>query len=319
MSDETAAQAFVDAAQANSGRAVLELPSGPVHGQLRPGGPEARLLLVTFHGAVNRETREVPVFQPALPLGFPAHQVSLADPCMDISGPHSLGWYAGTDAFALQAELPQALAALQRALGAEKLVLTGSSGGGFASLFYSWHIPGSFALAVAPQTNMHRYYPRHIQQYCQGCWPRLSGPEELSQHITTSVCDLYAEKIPNTVIYVQSAGDRFHLVNHMMPFVSAISGHTAPAFVPHVDYWGVPDHSRAVPASVVADWTRAIALAEDAEPKTLLAAFDAARATQPAAPAVAPKAAKPGTGPDPDQMRIADRLKDYHLRNAKGA
>jgi hypothetical protein len=91
--DPGRAAAFVKAAHANGGRATLplsdETPARFVH------EPDARLLFVLFHGAVDRAKTTLPVFRSPLPLPFPAHQLSVFDSALFRSGAHSLGWYAG--------------------------------------------------------------------------------------------------------------------------------------------------------------------------------------------------------------------------------
>ena len=289
--------------------------------QFRHGGTQARTLFVTFHGAVDRKTREVPSF-----LGFfadlkdKAHQLNVSDPAMLRDGDHAIAWYAGHDGLALQQVLPVLLRDLQAALGVDRVVFLGSSGGGFASLYYGWQHPGSVVLAANPQTDLTRYYPFGVDAYRAGCWPALAPDADLSGVVTTDVTALYARAVPSTLIYVQSAMDPFHVSQHMAPFMAQVAGKDAPVTF-HVDYFGTTGHSFSF--VTLLPWIRAILLAPGTDLQGILdtrsrLAEAAAMATR--GPSLmqkltgkAPRKADGAAAADP-RIPMADMLRDIALK-----
>ena len=289
--------------------------------QFRHGGAQARTLFVTFHGAVDRKTREVPSF-----LGFfadlkdKAHQLNLSDPAMLRDGDHAIAWYAGQEGLALQQVLPALVRDIQAALGAERVVFLGSSGGGFAALYYGWHHPGSVVLAANPQTDLMAYYPFGIDAYRAGCWPALAPDADLGQAVTADVTALYARKVPATVIYVQSAMDPFHVSRHMAPFMAQVAKVKDAQVTYHVDYFGTRGHSFSF--VTLLPWIRAILLAPGTDLQDIL---DTRARLETASSAAAPsrsllqkltgKPAAPASaaGADP-RIPMADMLRDIALK-----
>ena len=199
----------------------------------------SRTLFISFHGAINRAKRATPVFMPVMPMaGEQPNQLMIADPGMEGAGEFTLAWYAGYEGFNAQDALLDIIRRTIAHLGIEHVVFMGGSGGGFASLFYSWHFPGSTCIAVSPQTDIRNYYQSHLKRYLAGCWPALSGANALNEVICPDVVSLYRKSVPNTVVLLHSSGDLFHLTNHMAPLVSAITGHPKARLILQCGYWG---------------------------------------------------------------------------------
>lgn len=278
--------------------------------------PNSRILLISFHGAVNRETRVPPVFAPFLPgLGTSVAQLSVSDPSMLLPGSFGMSWYSGHEGFNAQEILPKLFQQIAEAGGYERVVFFGSSGGGFASLFYSSLMPGSVAIAQVPQTNMHQYYAGHILRYREGCWPSLGSNEELADKICTDLCAWYSQPRPNTVIYLQSAGDHFHTRTQFAPFLDAISRVKQSRFIAHSSYWGRPGHSGAVTPDAYMPWVRAAILSPSTEVDDLLSThYDLSSAMDQPVAASASAKEKPAAA---HGIRMADMLRDFHLSQSK--
>jgi pimeloyl-ACP methyl ester carboxylesterase len=289
--------------------------------QFRHGGPQARTLFITFHGAVDRKTREVPSF-----LGFfadlknKAHQLNVSDPAMLRDGEHAISWYAGHKGLHLQKILPVLFRNLQTALDIDRVVFLGSSGGGFAALFYGWQHPGSVVLAANPQTDLTKYYKFGVDAYRAGCWPDLPLDADLSQVVTTDVGSLYAQKVPSTVIYVQSAMDPFHLGQHMAPFLAQVPGGKNIPMTFHVDYFGATGHSFSF--VTLLPWIRAILLAPDTGLQGILdararleAAGSMATQGRPLTQKLTSRLGKSAPASDADpRIPMADMLRDIALK-----
>src|SRR5699024_3475519 len=94
------------------------------------------ILTVLFHGAVDRAKMRLPIFlrwRYQLDLGLcPA--LAVADPTLDLSAAMRFGWYLGTEHDELTPPIAMAFRRTAESLGVRRVVLAGSSGGGFAAL-----------------------------------------------------------------------------------------------------------------------------------------------------------------------------------------
>lgn len=272
-------------------------------------------VVVSFHGAVDRATRQPPVFMPSFPLrGNAPSQLAISDPALLEPGEFSLAWYSGQPGLALQQALPAVIGDVMRHLGASRVIFVGSSGGGFASLYYSWHFPDSVALVSVPQTNMRTYHKGHIRRCREGLWPGVSSDAALSDLICTDVCQLYARKVPNTVIYLQSAGDRFHLQSQMLPFAAAITSVKDSRFVLQCDFWGRLGHSGSVPPEALTRWLNAIQASPSLDVDDLLSTWHGLKAPVAAQPRPVPAAPHPNHFA-PSDLDTASRLRTALLRS----
>jgi len=221
----TGARRITDVSDITSAQGRLVLP---VHGanldiNFTRTAARTDVLLVGFHGSVNRETRQVPAFSGLIPgAGTLVHQLMIADPSLRMGDQLGMAWYAGDHAFRSQEILGPIICAAADALRASRVIYFGSSGGGFAALYYSWQHPGSLALVGNPQTNIERYYSGYRRRYLAACWPGIENLDELEGLVTTNLLKQYATGMENSVIYLQNPTDHFHLINHAAPFLSAI-------------------------------------------------------------------------------------------------
>lgn len=233
----------------------------------------AKTLTVLFHGAVDREKRKYPAFQWYLPgLNSFSHQISLADPTLAISEEISNGWFIGSPGTPLQKILPDFFRNIKRALGVEQIVFVGGSGGGFGALYYSWASPGSTAVVTVPQTNVWSYLALHRNRFIKHVWGNLD------EHSPTVPCldlkEVYGQGMENTVVYVQSTLDHFHVDTQMIPFLAALRSEDWRRIAVQCSYWGTPGHSGAVPNEERDRWVRAaIAAGEGADTEAIVESY----------------------------------------------
>ncbi|WBU55514.1 hypothetical protein [Paracoccus sediminicola] len=205
-----------------TGRQIIELGGVDINLKLTKA-EGADTLLIGFHGAIDRKLRKLPVYTDPIPeVENHAHQLMISDPSLELGEELSMAWYAGDHRFDAQALLGELFREAAEVLGVRKVIYFGSSGGGFAALYYSWIHPGSLALVGNAQTNLEKYYPRHIARYLESCWPTAKDISALDEKIVTDVCALYAKNVPNYVIYCQNPTDTFHMFNHCTPFIAGI-------------------------------------------------------------------------------------------------
>ena len=289
----------------------------PIPVRFKRGNAEAQALIISFHGAVDRATREVPAFIPFMPELSPrTHQLSVSDPTIMLREDIAIAWYAGFEGFDLQTALRAILAEIIVQLAVKRPIFFGTSGGGFAALFQGWHVEGSVMIVGNPQTDILKYYDSHKKAYLETCWPQLDGPEALSHHICTNVCALYSKKFAREVIYVQSTTDEFHTLNHMLPFVAAARASNMKKLILESGFWGKFTHGPTPEA--YRPWLHTVAGIQTANKNAILESrklMDLARnnSTEPA-PGRSRETVK---GTNNSDIQISDAIREWQLDTFK--
>ncbi|MDO5631737.1 MAG: hypothetical protein Q4G22_07855 [Paracoccus sp. (in: a-proteobacteria)] len=148
----------------------------------------------------------------------------LADPSLNQHDKLRIGWYAGNSNFAAQRLISVFCQQATQVLKVDRAIYFGSSAGGFPALLYSWHHAGSLALVSNAHTNIANYYSGHVSDYVALCWPGHDDVRDLPGTVT-DLRTLYGKQVPNNVVFIQNNTDTFHLFNHAIPFLGAITNH----------------------------------------------------------------------------------------------
>lgn len=252
----------------DGGRMVVDYRGVKIPVDYQKGSSDKALFL--FHGAAKRSLREIPFFQPFLPNYTGAHQFSISDPTMLTTSIIEAGWYSGAQGEEMQSVLRDFLRDIREALQSTRRVYVGASSGGFAALLYSHSDPGSIAVAAIPQTVLRNHYAIPVNRYRHECWPDCATIPDLDGKGVFDLSVLYAQDFENTVVYVQSAGDRFHMANHMVPFLTAFDEADQERLVCDVGFWGKLGHSGATPPTAFLPWVEAALSAPTPNADTLL-------------------------------------------------
>lgn len=202
--------------------------SGELPLQLRWEDRGHDVVFVTFSAAVSLDHKVVPLFTGVrVTEGLKANVLFISDPTLKISTNLALAWYAGSKQMPdLQAQVAQVISHLA---GDSRIILFGSSGGGFAALQTASRLPGCRVIASNPQTNISRYHANPYGKYTRIAWgiePETPGqlvPLPTVQDLTA----VYAQKLDIEVLYLQGSQDRFHLTHHCEPFFQALHSGTA--------------------------------------------------------------------------------------------
>lgn len=179
------------------------------------------ILSVRFHGAVDRTKTSLPLFQGLTSerLRGVSHAV-IQDPTLDLDPTLRLGWYLGRKEINLHQYIASSIEEIKAAVGAEHVLLSGSSGGGFAALQVGAHLGDCVILAINPQTSVTNYHAaagqRAINESFDG-----RPPEDTRISAVSTYRQL--DRVP-PVVYVQNVLDTHHLEFHMKPFKQAING-----------------------------------------------------------------------------------------------
>lgn len=197
---------------------------------------ESDTLVVTFHGALDRARFRLPRFERLTStLAHPVSALFLADPALWRHPKLQLAWYTGWRGFDLPSICADWATRTAAAVGASRIIFTGSSGGGFAALQVSRRVPRSLALVFNPQTSIHGYLAGGDSYSAQRTYIEALRPDLAPQGIwaidfsidwTASLGDdfsalrTYSRPVSNHVLYVDNVLD-FHHEQHLAPFLSA--------------------------------------------------------------------------------------------------
>lgn len=218
---------------------------------------ESDVLVVSFHGALNRSQFTLPRFERLKTIQETNYSgIYFADPCLRINPKLQLSWFAGSFELDLYPILAQWISESARALGSKHIIVSGSSGGGFAALQTAAMVPGSIAVPFNPQTNISQYvlpdgniWPQKF--FLDQVMPELApdNPALVGSGFdwTVSLDDRlaptrrYARTNHARVLYSTSTGD-FHHEQHFLPFERAMldGGHSERLRV--ISYDGPPVH-----------------------------------------------------------------------------
>ncbi|WP_106507700.1 heparinase II/III domain-containing protein [Brachybacterium timonense] len=199
--------------------ALHTIPVGPL---VLPFGldpaPRGKVLSVLFHGAIDRAKTRVPILQRwrhhrELELG---PTMCIADPTLDLDSDLRLGWYLGTEVVDLHACIADLVQHVADRLGCETILLTGSSGGGFAALQTAVCV-GERAVAVpmSPQVDLRNYPQRFNRAAYSAAFGLQSEPQERKFIRRISVVDRIVSRgqFPR-VHLISNVGDVMHRELH---------------------------------------------------------------------------------------------------------
>ncbi|MDW9371009.1 hypothetical protein CN059_27195 [Sinorhizobium medicae] len=231
---------------------VSAIPAGRAHVFLRLKKNTANdRLVVIFGAAATRAPGRYPPFFNGVALSevLNASVLLFDDVAHQFGDDVSIGWHIGTDDINLQAIVPQIIEHVCSQLQTTATVLTGGSAGGFAALYYGSVLP-STVMVVNPQTDILRYYSRHVRNFVSSCFGWKDG-ESLEGCLGNRVFSLpsyLAGRPPVRAVYLQNDSDAHHLERHAAPLARALGGSIGPRDASHhgIDFyvrnWG-DDHA----------------------------------------------------------------------------
>ncbi|MGP5391617.1 heparinase II/III domain-containing protein [Glutamicibacter arilaitensis] len=194
----------------------LTLPIATIPGQ-------GETLHVSFHGALDRGKYSLPRFERGQSLsGLGINQMVFADPTLDLDPSVSLAWFLGTETQDLHSEMALLIEERMRSLGIERVVLSGSSGGGFAALQVAAFLPESKVIAFNPQTCVTAYHARLAQKATDVVFPDgVVNNDGIRQRL--DVAERYKELNPKVdVIFIRNDADAHHSSQHRQPFLKKV-------------------------------------------------------------------------------------------------
>lgn len=178
------------------------------------------VLTVQFHGAIDRNKTQVPIFQRmefqrGLDTG---PTINIADPTLDLSSSLRLGWYMGVTELDLHASIARQIRTAADALGTDKIVLQGGSGGGFAALQVGSFLPDASVVAFNAQTDVRSYHAHSAAAAFEAAFGDREAPTDPALIRRVSVIDRLSDGGSLGNVYlVTNPGDTFHAKHHEQP------------------------------------------------------------------------------------------------------
>lgn len=193
------------------------------------------ILVVAFHGATNRANTTLPRFEWLRTiLDLDVSSAYFSDPTLLLDHEMQLSWYTGWEGVDVHQRIANEITKIAVTVGAKKVILTGSSGGGFAALQISALIPDSIAVPFNAQTAVNAYRVNGVSwnvqhHYVKTVWPKISatltppgnvegGGWDKGVDDRLSAVRRYATKRPNRVYMIQNE-EEFHYDQHFLPFL----------------------------------------------------------------------------------------------------
>ena len=215
------------------------------------------VLVVSFHGALVRKQYKLPRFERLATLGeSPYSSMYFSDPSLQLDRKLELAWFIGPQGMDVHELCARWIRTAADQLGCSKVIVSGSSGGGFAALQVSTFLDDAVALAFNPQTELDQYFvkgdPTRVS--AQSAFLRAVYPDlyrEIKDTLPTrwgdrlgqlaSARTKYKAKVPNRVVYCTSPSD-FHHEQHFLPFHDAYLQGNDPKFLKVIEYADRPGH-----------------------------------------------------------------------------
>lgn len=159
---------------------------------------------------------------------FPGHMLCIADPTLELHSKLRLGWFLGNksnNAIEDLAKLVERFAA-EKDIPNHKIVVYGSSAGGFAALALASYIKGSVAVAINAQTDILNYQiRREVALIRETCFDGMSEQEIRSEFADrVDMSSRWKDVDSSKVLFVQNELDTHHYVKHFKPFWSILGG-----------------------------------------------------------------------------------------------
>lgn len=206
----------------------------------------SRTLVVSLHGAVDRNKGKPPRYEWWKTLKNTRYStLFLSDPSLHTNPSLRLGWFLGNEKVNLFEKIAELAEQARRSIGAEKIILTGLSGGGFAALQISKLLPNSTALVFNPRTEI------PVNQNDGSIWwtfyfylkcvaPSLTPPKAQSKYLQEfQTSDLsrrisarrsYSNPSTNQVIFYTNVDEQYH-ASECIPFKDSLATENNVSFV----------------------------------------------------------------------------------------
>ena len=196
-------------------------------------------LVVSLHGALNRQRFSLPRYERLKTLlEYRFSSLYFTDPTLYLDDQLQLGWYTGWRDQDVQSQIANWIIAAKKAVSANKVIISGSSGGGFGALQVSAKVPNSLAVVFNPSVYVRGYLTNGQEgaheterKYVTSVHPELRDLVATNAAIESndwsanfgaemSALETYSSPVNNKVLFCQTPTD-WHYDQHYLPFLAA--------------------------------------------------------------------------------------------------
>lgn len=191
---------------------------------------ECESLFVLMPSAVNRKKSVLPAFNRwtwAVDGVFPGNVLCISDPTLELHHDLEIGWCLGDKDNCATTELSEFVINLADSKGIprERIVIYGSSAGGFAALALSACIEGSIAVAINPQVDALSYSATsQVDLLSKTCFDM---PKDIIRRDFADRVDMttrWQNVESSRAFFVQNILDEHHYKVHFKPIWQALGG-----------------------------------------------------------------------------------------------
>lgn len=161
-------RSFLNADCVPNGYSVIYESGIPIDVLCQNGGYGTTL--VFLHGAIDTSYTLPITSGLSVSRDVEVNRVFLTDSSLNLAENLTLGWFAGNSKQRLQPLMTKIIAKILSDFSSENVIFFGTSGGGFASLYFAAQFDGSTAVVVNPQTNIEKYERPAVDLYAKSCF-----------------------------------------------------------------------------------------------------------------------------------------------------
>jgi hypothetical protein len=196
-------------------------------------GSEQRSLYVMLSAMIDRKKHGPPVFNRwtwAEKKMFPGHVLCVSDPTLELHNGLDLGWYLGTAEHDASEDLAEVIRGFAAKLGVpdDRIVIWGSSGGGFSALAVASRIKKATAVAINAQTDIFTFKnSQAVEAVKKSCFGGQSV-KHIREHFgpRVNMAQAWKSNRSSRAILLQNTLDAYHYTHHFIPFWEALGGKT---------------------------------------------------------------------------------------------
>lgn len=187
---------------------------------------QSDVTLIFFHASVTKHSTYPVLVGDGMAKAAGANLISVSDPVLAYTDKVRLGWFLGVKPIGSFPEFlkPVLLHAVE-GLGATRVIIGGSSGGGYAAVNFSRFFNGSAVLCINPRLNLGARPSPRLQDFLVHAY-RASGRTQYSRlkstYVTEDLATCFPNGLANHVGLLQNSGDRDYYEGQFTPFVEAL-------------------------------------------------------------------------------------------------
>jgi pimeloyl-ACP methyl ester carboxylesterase len=137
-----------------------------------------------------------------------------------------LAWFIGTAKDDVTRRYVDYIRTAVDQLGIKKVLLVGTSSGGFGAIAMAPNFPEALAIAFSPQTHVGRFGEKWANVFTAAAFPEFETYSDVEAAFGRRVdlAELYLSTNDGRVWYVQNDGDDAHVERQMGPFMEVVDG-----------------------------------------------------------------------------------------------